>query len=218
MLALTALDAATHLTRRTAEGLPGQGRARPRRRRARSAWPGWCARAARPATASRRRWSRASASTTSSSSTRCPTPADLATPWRRLARPFNFADDGVRVIRDLPYSEAGRRGHLDIYLPAGEDAITGRARPAAGPRRRVVGRRQGAPGPPADEPDGRQGLGLRGDQLPPLPARRVAGAHRRRQARHRLGQGATSPTTAATPTTSPSPAARPAVTSPPWPP
>ena len=53
-----------------------------------------------------------------------PTPADLATPWRRLARPFHFADDGVRVVRDLVYSEAGRRGKLDIYLPAREDAIT----------------------------------------------------------------------------------------------
>ena len=52
-----------------------------------------------------------------------PTPADLATPWRRLARPFNFTDGDVRVIKDLPYSEAGKRGHLDIYLPAGEDAI-----------------------------------------------------------------------------------------------
>lgn len=52
-----------------------------------------------------------------------PSPADLAVPWRRLARPFDFHDDGVRVIRDLPYSEAGRRGHLDIYLPAGEDAL-----------------------------------------------------------------------------------------------
>jgi len=52
-----------------------------------------------------------------------PDPADLATPWRRLARPFNFRDDAVRVISDLPYSEAGKRGHLDIYLPAAEDAI-----------------------------------------------------------------------------------------------
>jgi acetyl esterase/lipase len=52
-----------------------------------------------------------------------PSPADLATPWRRLARPFSFADDGVKVIRNLPYSEAGRRGHLDIYLPARQDAI-----------------------------------------------------------------------------------------------
>jgi acetyl esterase/lipase len=52
-----------------------------------------------------------------------PSPADLATPWRKMARPFHFADEGVRVISNLPYSEAGKRGHLDIYLPAGEDAI-----------------------------------------------------------------------------------------------
>ncbi|MCF6379405.1 alpha/beta hydrolase [Nocardioides KLBMP 9356] len=52
-----------------------------------------------------------------------PDPADLATPWRRLARPFSFKDEGVRVIRDVAYSDAGRRGHLDIYLPAAEDAI-----------------------------------------------------------------------------------------------
>ncbi len=52
-----------------------------------------------------------------------PSPADLATPWRRLARPFHFADDGVKVISNLSYTEAGRRGHLDIYLPAGQDAI-----------------------------------------------------------------------------------------------
>ena len=52
-----------------------------------------------------------------------PDPADLATAWRRLARPFNFADEGVRVISDVPYTEAGKRGHLDIYLPSGEDAI-----------------------------------------------------------------------------------------------
>lgn len=54
-----------------------------------------------------------------------PDPADLATPWRQIARPFHFADDRVRVVRNVPYSEAGRRGHLDIYLPAGEDAIEG---------------------------------------------------------------------------------------------
>ncbi|GAA1918725.1 alpha/beta hydrolase fold domain-containing protein [Nocardioides hwasunensis] len=52
-----------------------------------------------------------------------PDPADLATPWRRLARPFHFADRDVKVIRNLAYTEAGRRGHLDIYLPAGRDAI-----------------------------------------------------------------------------------------------
>ena len=52
-----------------------------------------------------------------------PDPADLTTRVRHLARPFDFADAGVRVISDLPYSEAGRRGHLDLYLPAGVDAI-----------------------------------------------------------------------------------------------
>lgn len=52
-----------------------------------------------------------------------PTPADLATPWRRIATPFNFRDDAVRVIKDLPYSEAGRRGLLDLYLPAREDQL-----------------------------------------------------------------------------------------------
>ena len=46
-----------------------------------------------------------------------PTPAELATPWRRLARPFDFHTDGIRVLRDLPYSEAGKRGLLDLYLP-----------------------------------------------------------------------------------------------------
>ncbi len=46
-----------------------------------------------------------------------PSPADLAVPWRRLAKPFDHRTEGIRVIRDLPYSEAGRRGMLDIYLP-----------------------------------------------------------------------------------------------------
>ena len=52
-----------------------------------------------------------------------PTPAELATPWRRLATPFSFSDDRVRVIHNQSYTEAGKRGHLDIYLPAGEDTI-----------------------------------------------------------------------------------------------
>jgi acetyl esterase/lipase len=52
-----------------------------------------------------------------------PDPADLATPWRQLARPFNFDHEQVRVISNLPYTEAGKRGHLDIYLPADDDAI-----------------------------------------------------------------------------------------------
>jgi acetyl esterase/lipase len=52
-----------------------------------------------------------------------PTPAELATPWRKLANPFNFTDPSVKVQRDLPYSEAGRRGHLDIYTPADGDRL-----------------------------------------------------------------------------------------------
>ena len=52
-----------------------------------------------------------------------PSPADLATPWRRLATPLVFGDDRVRVISDLPYTEAGKRGLLDIYLPAQQDTI-----------------------------------------------------------------------------------------------
>ncbi|WP_408899321.1 alpha/beta hydrolase fold domain-containing protein [Nocardioides sp. R1-1] len=48
-----------------------------------------------------------------------PTPADLATPWRRLANPFAFGRAarraGVEVHRDIPFAPYGRRGMLDIY-------------------------------------------------------------------------------------------------------
>jgi acetyl esterase/lipase len=54
---------------------------------------------------------------------RVPDPADLATSVRHLARPFDYRDDRVRVVSDVPYSDAGRRGHLDIYLPSGADRI-----------------------------------------------------------------------------------------------
>ena len=50
-----------------------------------------------------------------------PTPAELATPWRQVARPFRFGEPGVRVEKDIAYSEYGRRGHLDIYLPDVDD-------------------------------------------------------------------------------------------------
>jgi acetyl esterase/lipase len=46
-----------------------------------------------------------------------PTPADLATPWRKLVNPFRMRDERVRVRRDIPYSEAGRRGMLNIWYP-----------------------------------------------------------------------------------------------------
>ena len=47
-------------------------------------------------------------------------PEDLEprTPLRRYARPFKYADRGVRVLRDVAYTEGGRRAKLDIYLPA----------------------------------------------------------------------------------------------------
>lgn len=47
-----------------------------------------------------------------------PSPADLTTPWRKLVNPFRMREVGVRVEKDLRYSEAGRRGLLDLYLPA----------------------------------------------------------------------------------------------------
>jgi acetyl esterase/lipase len=47
-------------------------------------------------------------------------PEDLGprTPFRAYARPFKYADRGVRVLRDVAYTEGGRRAKLDIYLPA----------------------------------------------------------------------------------------------------
>jgi acetyl esterase/lipase len=50
-----------------------------------------------------------------------PTPAELATPWRRLVNPFDLRDPRVRVERDIPYTEAGSRGHLDVWTAAEED-------------------------------------------------------------------------------------------------
>ncbi|HXH78526.1 alpha/beta hydrolase [Nocardioides sp.] len=47
-----------------------------------------------------------------------PTPADLATPWRRLVNPFNFTNPAVQVERNIAYAEFGRRSMLDIYRPA----------------------------------------------------------------------------------------------------
>ncbi len=122
MLALTALDAATHLTKGRRAGL---------RAKAGLALAG----ASALGLAHMVRQSRRAADVLDDALVEglgvdyveqldaAPDPADLATPWRSLARPFDFRDDAVRVIRNVPYSEAGRRGHLDIYLPAGDEAI-----------------------------------------------------------------------------------------------
>lgn len=39
--------------------------------------------------------------------------------WKSIARPFNFKDPRVEVIRDVAFTEFGARGHLDIHRPAG---------------------------------------------------------------------------------------------------
>ncbi len=51
-----------------------------------------------------------------------PTPADLATPWRRLVNPFRMREPRVRVIKNVSFNpDYGKRGLLDIYLPAEAD-------------------------------------------------------------------------------------------------
>jgi acetyl esterase/lipase len=50
-----------------------------------------------------------------------PTPADLRTQWRSLVNPFRTFRHPrvpVRVERNIAFGEAGRRNHLDIYRPA----------------------------------------------------------------------------------------------------
>ncbi|MEZ0580772.1 alpha/beta hydrolase fold domain-containing protein [Nocardioides sp. MH1] len=48
-----------------------------------------------------------------------PTPAELATPWRRVANPFRFGSArrraGVVVERNVPFAPYGKRGMLDVY-------------------------------------------------------------------------------------------------------
>jgi acetyl esterase/lipase len=49
-----------------------------------------------------------------------PTPAEQ-TSWRSLVNPFRtfrHPSGDIRIERGIPYGEAGRRNHLDIYLPA----------------------------------------------------------------------------------------------------
>ncbi len=48
-----------------------------------------------------------------------PTPAELATPWRRIANPFAFGRAarraGVEAHRNISFAPHGRRGLLDVY-------------------------------------------------------------------------------------------------------
>jgi acetyl esterase/lipase len=51
-----------------------------------------------------------------------PTPAELAIPWRSLVYPFRMRDKAVTVHRNLEYAPYGKRGLLDVYLPADPEA------------------------------------------------------------------------------------------------
>ncbi len=51
-----------------------------------------------------------------------PTPADLAVPWRSVARPFKLRDRAIKVERNISYGPAGKRNLLDVYLPSGPRA------------------------------------------------------------------------------------------------
>ena len=51
-----------------------------------------------------------------------PSPAELATPWRSLVYPFRMRNKAVTVHRNLEYAPHGKRGMLDIYLPADPEA------------------------------------------------------------------------------------------------
>ncbi|HSV41307.1 MAG TPA: alpha/beta hydrolase [Nocardioidaceae bacterium] len=42
---------------------------------------------------------------------------DPVTPWQQLAWPFRVRHPDVKVLRDVRYSEHGKRGLLDIYIP-----------------------------------------------------------------------------------------------------
>jgi acetyl esterase/lipase len=52
-----------------------------------------------------------------------PTAVDLKTPWRKLLNPFTREDPAVRVDRDIRYSDAGKRGLLDIYRPVDREVV-----------------------------------------------------------------------------------------------
>ena len=52
-----------------------------------------------------------------------PTTVDLATPWRKLLNPFSRRNPRVRVDKDLRYSDAGKRGLLDIYRPVDREVV-----------------------------------------------------------------------------------------------
>jgi acetyl esterase/lipase len=50
-----------------------------------------------------------------------PAEVDLKTPWRRLVNPFNLKNPAVTVDKNIRYTDAGARGLLDVYRPAGRE-------------------------------------------------------------------------------------------------
>ncbi len=50
-----------------------------------------------------------------------PGPLDLRVPRGSVARPFRMRQHDVEVLSNVPYTEGGRRGHLDIYRPRDVD-------------------------------------------------------------------------------------------------
>lgn len=48
-------------------------------------------------------------------------PSDLVVGWRDIVRPFRMRNPEVEVIRNISYTDAGKRGLLDIYRPKGVD-------------------------------------------------------------------------------------------------
>jgi acetyl esterase/lipase len=50
-----------------------------------------------------------------------PGPLDLRLPRGSVARPFSFRQRDVEVLSNVPYTEGGRRAHLDIYRPRDRD-------------------------------------------------------------------------------------------------
>jgi acetyl esterase/lipase len=50
-----------------------------------------------------------------------PGPVDLRLPRGSVARPFKFRQHDVEVLRNIPYTEGGRKARLDIYKPRDRD-------------------------------------------------------------------------------------------------
>ncbi len=52
-------------------------------------------------------------------------PVDRSFPRKEMLRPFHFKNAGVSVERNIAYSDAGKRGLLDIYRPADHADLKG---------------------------------------------------------------------------------------------